>query len=162
MNEEFKTGAVRDITDGKPRIDLFSPHTMFQIINSETAGRKSSTYLRWTAIKETGNPIDMVSLFYTASKDENISIYDTVIQVSHHLAEGAKKYSERNWEKGIPISRVIQSADRHLFYWIMEDPDDIEDHFAAFLCNLMFIHHYICEISAGKLDPSINDMGWKI
>jgi len=53
---------------------------------------------------------------------------------------GAKKYTERNWEKGIPFSRCIDSAKRHLDKYIMGLSD--EDHLAAAVWNIMAIMHY--------------------
>ena len=53
---------------------------------------------------------------------------------------GAKKYSDRNWEKGIPFSRYIDSAMRHMIKFIMGRYD--EDHLAAAVWNLMAIMHH--------------------
>lgn len=57
-----------------------------------------------------------------------------------HYANGAKKYGDRNWEKGIPASRCIASALRHLYAWIRGQTD--EDHLAAVLFNIMAIIHF--------------------
>lgn len=53
---------------------------------------------------------------------------------------GAKKYADRNWEKGMPFSRYVDSAKRHINRYIkgMED----EDHLAAAVWNLMAIIHH--------------------
>lgn len=53
---------------------------------------------------------------------------------------GAKKYSNRNWEKGMPFSRYIDSAQRHINKYIMGMTD--EDHLAAAVWNLMAIMHH--------------------
>ena len=53
---------------------------------------------------------------------------------------GAKKYSERNWEKGMPFSRYIDSAKRHIDKYIMGMTD--EDHLAAAVWNLFAIIHH--------------------
>lgn len=53
---------------------------------------------------------------------------------------GAKKYSDRNWEKGIPFSRYFDSAMRHMVKFIMGRYE--EDHLAAAVWNLMAIMHH--------------------
>lgn len=53
---------------------------------------------------------------------------------------GAKKYADRNWEKGIPFSRYIDSAMRHLTKYIMGMDD--EDHLAAAAWNIFAIMHH--------------------
>lgn len=56
------------------------------------------------------------------------------------LRLGAAKYAARNWEKGIPIQRCIESVYRHLLAYQAGDTD--EDHMAAVMCNAMFILHF--------------------
>lgn len=53
---------------------------------------------------------------------------------------GALKYAERNWEKGIPMSRCVDSAMRHLNKFLMGMTD--EDHLAAAAWNVIAIMHY--------------------
>ncbi len=53
---------------------------------------------------------------------------------------GSKKYSDRNWEKGIPFSRYTDSAFRHLIKYIMGMED--EDHLAACAWNVFAIIHH--------------------
>lgn len=57
-----------------------------------------------------------------------------------HYENGAKKYSDRNWEKGIPASRMFSSAVRHLFQWVAGSRN--EDHLSAAVWNIMCIIHY--------------------
>lgn len=53
---------------------------------------------------------------------------------------GAKKYADRNWEKGMPFSRYIDAAKRHLDKYIMGITD--EDHLAAAAWNILSIMHH--------------------
>lgn len=53
---------------------------------------------------------------------------------------GAAKYADRNWEKGIPFSRCVDSAKRHLDKYIMGMTD--EDHLAAAAWNIFALLHY--------------------
>ena len=52
---------------------------------------------------------------------------------------GAKKYADRNWEKGMPHCRYADSAMRHLQQWLQGDSD--EDHLAHAAWNLFAIMH---------------------
>jgi hypothetical protein len=72
------------------------------------------------------------------------------------LKLGAQKYSERNWESGIPISRCIASLYRHLLAYQQNRRE--EDHIAAIMCNAMFVAHYEHEIALGLLPVGIDDM----
>ncbi len=64
-------------------------------------------------------------------------------RLSHHLEEGAEHYGDRNWEKGMPYCRVIDSIYRHLIAFQREQDD--EDHLSAIAANVMFLIHYECE-----------------
>lgn len=63
-----------------------------------------------------------------------------LLRLGIHLAKGAKKYKERNWELGIPASRCFGSALRHLLQWSLGMRD--EDHLAAAAFNIMAIMHF--------------------
>lgn len=53
---------------------------------------------------------------------------------------GSKKYADRNWEKGMPFSRYIDSAKRHIDKFVMGMTD--EDHLAAAAWNILAIIHH--------------------
>ncbi len=72
------------------------------------------------------------------------------------LRLGAEKYDERNWEKGMKISRCIASICRHLFKYMMGCT--IEDHLAAIAVNAEFIMHYEAMINLKLLPPELDDM----
>lgn len=50
------------------------------------------------------------------------------------------KYGERNREKGQPIERLYESANRHLMQYAMGEKD--EDHLAAVMFNIQAILHF--------------------
>lgn len=62
---------------------------------------------------------------------------------------GAMKYADRNWEKGIPFSRYVDSAKRHLDKFVMGMED--EDHLAAVAFNVFAIMHHQ-ELDQNELD----------
>jgi hypothetical protein len=61
-------------------------------------------------------------------------------RIALHYENGAKKYSDRNWEKGIPFSRYLDSALRHINQYTMGMEN--EDHLAAACWNLIAIMHH--------------------
>lgn len=65
---------------------------------------------------------------------------EALMRLAVHYENGAKKYDDRNWEKGIPISRCFSSAVRHLFKWLAGSRE--EDHLAAAAWNIFAIMHY--------------------
>jgi len=69
---------------------------------------------------------------------------------------GAKKYSPRNWEKGIPIGRCIDSAIRHLEQFKEGYRD--EDHLAQAAWNCFSAIHYLEMIDRGLLPSELNDL----
>ena len=78
------------------------------------------------------------------------------------LAKGAKRYSRRNWEKGIPLERSLASLKRHVADY-QEGKTD-EDHLAAIACNIMFIIHTEEMIARGVLPEELNfhpNYGWE-
>ena len=50
------------------------------------------------------------------------------------LAEGAEKYGDKNWEKGMPQEVFKESAARHYVAWMMGKED--EDHAAKLIFNV--------------------------
>lgn len=72
------------------------------------------------------------------------------------LEAGAIKYSDRNWEKGLPLSSCVDSAYRHLTK--MADGLEDEDHAALLLCNIMFYIHLKHKIDIGKLPKELDDL----
>ncbi len=83
-----------------------------------------------------------------------------LMRVGEHLAKGANKYGDRNWEKGMPFSVYIASTMRHLLKYMMGWRD--EDHLAAIIFNVGAIIHFE-ETGRTELDdlPKYNKGGDK-
>ena len=58
-----------------------------------------------------------------------------IARLARHYEAGANKYEDRNWEKGIPISVMMDSALRHMFKYMDGQTD--EDHLVAAAWNIM-------------------------
>lgn len=62
--------------------------------------------------------------------DENKSRTDLIppealLEIGEVLAFGAKKYEDRNWEKGLDYNRLYGALTRHLFqFWSGQDLDE--------------------------------------
>lgn len=75
---------------------------------------------------------------------------------ARHLEFGAKKYGERNWEKGQPLCRYIDSALRHIYKYLSGERD--EDHLAAARWNLGALIHTEEMIARGVLPKELHDL----
>ena len=69
---------------------------------------------------------------------------------------GARKYGERNWEKGMPLSVFAASANRHFIQFLAGDTD--EDHLAHCAFNLDAIMHGQEMIKRGIWPAEYNDL----
>ena len=137
---KFATGAVRDIQQGKGRFDLMPLDIM-----SKAFGIKSAYELEEISIADvlgdvadfqrTGNEGWLCIAIAHYSQAVHVSLPTLMLDVAKHFENGALKYGEHNWEKGIPISRYIDSALRHLMKDCACETD--EDHAAAFVWNCM-------------------------
>jgi hypothetical protein len=76
--------------------------------------------------------------------------------VAMQLERGKDKYGWRNWEKGQPLARYIESARRHLGYHMMGLRD--EPHMAAAIWNLMCYVDTDARIKTGRLPQELDDM----
>jgi hypothetical protein len=68
-----------------------------------------------------------------------------ILALGHHFGVGAKKYSERNWEKGMSWSRCYASAMRHMLaFWNGEanDPETGSPHVICAAWNMCALHWY--------------------
>ena len=72
-----------------------------------------------------------------------------------HLENGARKYDERNWEKGQLLMDYIDSAMRHIVSYVEGYRD--EDHMAAALWNIHCFIHTEEMISRGLLPNSLDN-----
>lgn len=52
---------------------------------------------------------------------------DALMELGRVYGAGAKKYAERNWERGMPWSKCLGPLMRHLFKWMNGEKIDSED-----------------------------------
>ena len=73
-----------------------------------------------------------------------------------HMENGANKYGDRNWEKGQPCSRYLDSAVRHLVAYAAGSRD--EDHLAGAAWNILGIIETAHRVRLGLLPLELNDV----
>ena len=77
-------------------------------------------------------------------------------RIAKHFENGAIKYGDRNWEKGMPFTRYIDSALRHLFA-ILEGKND-EDHKSAVAWNMLCLIELEERIESGLISKELDDL----
>ena len=154
---EFESGAVRDIQEGKGRCDLLPLDVVSEILglnnnilHYDPIIRDFETFKN-LANASTNDRIDVLKKIVDVFCGANGWDYQTaILAVSKHYEEGAEKYGEWNWQKGIPTHCYLDSAIRHLLKW--ERGDDDEPHDRAFLWNVM------CLMWTIKNKPEYDDL----
>ncbi len=61
-------------------------------------------------------------------------------RLAETCAEGARKYGEHNWQKGIPASVMLNHAIRHIYLYLAGD--NSEDHLAHAAWNILGVCHF--------------------
>ena len=146
---EFNTGAVRDIAEGKGRCDLLPLDIVADLYSYFDNKSKCKKYLTTSVcLREIDKFVrngDYEAIlealvffrpaFFVENCERQFNFAGMVLEVSKHYEEGAKKYAERNWEKGIPAHCYIDSGVRHLIKWA--DNWEDEPHDRAFVWNML-------------------------
>ena len=150
---EFSTGAVRDMAEGKGRCDLLP----LDVISDLFVELKCEKYERVNIILNYLNSVLEIWKGETLSWDSNCvdfvvdylynalkeflkqsdfgDIPTMILELSVHFEQGANKYTEDNWKRGIPVNCYIDSAIRHYLKWLRGDTD--ERHDRAFVWNIV-------------------------
>ena len=129
---DFGTGAVRDISDGKGRCDLMPLGMCALIIKNEDF---ASILCQIENFKTSKNPVDLGMAIAILSDILGVPIQTILLDAAKHYEDGAKKYGENNWQKGIPLHCYIDSGVRHLLKFYRGDKD--EPHDRAFVWNML-------------------------
>ena len=130
--QEFSTGAVRDIQVGKGRCDLLPLDIVAEFMTTKT---DKGVLELFAEFQDSG---DYKCLVNAAAKfaDEYFADRETaVLEYAIQLENGAIKYGPRNWQKGIPLDRYVDSGIRHYMKYLRGDND--ERHDRAALWNML-------------------------
>lgn len=152
---EFESGAVRDMRAGKGRCDLLPLGVVGNLFNDKFFNYIED-FQRDGEVVNLYKAIDFFSLHWAPIVDsigngtlEHISYANMCLEVAKHFEEGAKKYGDDNWRKGIPAKIYIDSAVRHYLKYIVGWDDEPHDRAVAW--NLM------CCIWTCDNKPELND-----
>lgn len=144
---EFETGAVREIDDAKGRCDLVYNHGWGEIVLDNFYDCLEQ-FVRYGEKK-----LVILACQLFIKNAYNGDFNTAYLEVSQHYAEGAKKYADRNMEKGIPWHSMVDSALRHYTKWRRGDDD--EPHVRAVIWNLLTLLYMIDN------KPELNDLPCK-
>lgn len=132
---KFNTGAVRDIQDDKGRCDLIPLAVIANFIEQSIGYDESQIVREIAKFMELGDVKYLYQALELFCSYNEWSLTECILEVSVHYKDGAKKYGERNWEKGIPLHSYIDSAIRHYVKCI--DGREDERHDRAFVWNIL-------------------------
>lgn len=131
---QFASGAVRDMRAGKGRCDLMPLEVVANYI-CEDNGSTDTVLWGLSEFLQTNSTVYLysaLSTFETLAYNDPCTMF---LEVAKHYEEGALKYGESNWQKGIPTWCYIDSAARHYLKWRRGDKD--EPHDRAFVWNVL-------------------------
>lgn len=132
---EFETGAVRDLREGKGRCDLMPLDVVAETFkNIDNEASEVISLLHQFKVTKIIGYLYRILRDIAGSSDREV-IAQTFLDVAIHFEEGAKKYGENNWQKGIPVHCYLDSAIRHYLKAVRGDDD--EPHARAFVWNIM-------------------------
>jgi hypothetical protein len=152
--QSFETGAVRDTGAGKGRYDLLPVHALLAVrpvggvltdLFYFLEGRRDQPYIQRV----------LAYALETLAAEEKSS-YGDLYRIARHFENGAVKYNDDNWRKGIPLRRYLDSAIRHWckYFELLQD----EDHLAAAAWNLLCLLETEEMIKRGLLPESLNNL----
>ncbi len=148
---EFASGAVRDMREGKGRCDLLPLDVIAEIyatlVEDDGDEEANRIFHEVYAFQNDGQVCHLQRVLLEFDRYEAWS--DMLLEVAKHFEEGAKKYGEDNWRKGIPVKCYIDSAIRHYLKYLRGDKD--EPHDRAFVWNIL------CCIWTCKHKPELNE-----
>ena len=116
----FDSGAVRDISEGKGRCDL-APLG----IAADWIGTRVFTFIE--DYIRVGDPASLWLALDEFVRENRMDKYTALLEASKQYEDGASKYSERNWEKGMPVHCYIDSGVRHYLKFMRGDKDEPHD-----------------------------------
>ena len=150
---KFTNGAVREL-GGKGRCDLIPPSIYRRFIEKVADPNKKNAayilndillFMETKNVKHIAHGIQKVLFELNIDKDPWASTCiqnaEGLLELAKHFEDGAVKYEERNWERGLPIGSYIDSALRHTLKYIAGWND--EPHLKAIGWNLICLYSTI-------------------
>jgi len=129
---EFDTGAVRDAADGKGRCDLLPLDILMNPNGTDKPDNVLLSVDKYIKSGKTQYLHNAIEDFCTLTRWDYCTM---LLEVSKQFEDGARKYGDNNWRKGIPLHCYIDSALRHYIKYCRGDKD--EPHDRAVCWNLL-------------------------
>lgn len=158
--KDFTVGKIYEVINGRLKDDdgyVFSGgkgFESFEQINRSLSQSQFELISEKPNIADTGNRTEFgtgaVRDMHTNKGRMDLLPACALVRLSKHFENGALKYDERNWEKGIPIHSYIDSALRHLMKYLDGMTD--EDHLCAATWNCM------CAMWTEEKKPELQDI----
>lgn len=145
---QFESGAVRDMRAGKGRCDLMPLDVVAYFMRDDDGGSDAifEAVYRFQESDDVEYLDKAIDHFCIAREwDPCTALLETAV----HFEDGAKKYGDNNWRKGIPVKVFLDSALRHYIKFLRGDKD--EPHDRAVCWNLM------CAIWTATHKPELDD-----
>ena len=130
---EFESGAVRDIQEGKGRCDLLPLDIVGKFM--DVSIKEGNILDEISRFQENGDETYLLNAAKLFAQAEFDSTETAILEYAKHMEEGCNKYGERNWQKGIPLERYVDSGIRHYLKHKRGDSD--EPHDRAFIWNML-------------------------
>jgi hypothetical protein len=126
--QEWATGAVRDNQEGKGRCDLLPLTEVAALLDDDFLNELALWDEDYGIVKLYDALMILVDRFFP-------NPYTAILELAVHFEDGARKYGDNNWRKGIPASRYLDSAIRHYLKHMRGDTD--EPHHRACAWNIL-------------------------
>lgn len=137
---EFGTGGHRDSAEGKGRMDLIPWDVALSLdtLKADAVLRSIVYFLQHHDLQSIDAAIEhFVYLAYPPTNGQCSagSMYMAMMEVSKLYEQGANKYGENNWQKGMPTHVYLDCALRHYMKWQTGWKDEAHDR--AVIWNLL-------------------------
>ncbi len=104
LMEQVQEASIRMASRENAGIDLRAVKDVeIRVIDPTTGGEKGSKLARFSLIPR-----------------------DFLWALAEHYGRGARKYEDRNWERGYKWSLSVDALDRHLNAWLLGENNDVE------------------------------------
>ena len=144
---QFESGAVRDMRAGKGRCDLMPLDVVAELVNRNEYDDSMFWFIY--RFQETDDVEYLYKSLDWFHVEYRWDVFTMLLEVAIHFEDGANKYGDNNWRKGIPVKVFLDSALRHYIKFLRGDKD--EPHDRAVCWNLM------CAIWTAKHKPELDD-----
>ena len=117
-----ENGGTREIIEGRGRCDLLPLDVVAELLKAD--------FFQYVEEFKTHKKTDSLYLALHHFIEHHTTfgnLQTAMLELSIHYEAGAKKYSENNWKKGIPIHSFLDSGCRHALKHLRGDTDEPHD-----------------------------------